>query len=302
MSVHSRAAGAHPLCVPGASAKASRHQAWDAACSVLQPPCPHPCAAAFCRAAVEEPAEPAPPPVVVIQPDGQYFCTARMDADWAAALAAAEAGEQGAKPGTDGPEQQGARGLRGRLAGWFSSGQSQRQDGQPPAPSAGGGGAADLAAAAAGPASTQLAVLQPQQQDQTRESAGSTTGVGQQPQAPAAPGTQEGAGSSALLPATSVVGVQPASPEQERQLAQRQQLLTQLAVRAAGARPRRQIPMYDFCLHPDAPGAEPGQQQQQDAQQAADSDAAAEAAVGAENAPATERAVAENGASSTRGA
>ena len=297
----------HPTAVPVAFAKGSP------ASSLMQPvhfswPLLTPTTRAVCRAAVKDPAEPAPPPVVVLQPDGQYFCTARMDADWAAALAAAEAGEQGVKPGTDGPEQPAARGLRGRLAGWFSSGQAQQQDGPPPAPSASGGGGAGLAAAA-GPASTQLAVLQPQQQEQTTESAGAASGVDQQSQAPAAPTTQEGAGSTALLLATSVVGVQPGSPEQERQLVQRQHLLTQLAVRAAGARTRRQIPMYDFCLHPDASGAEPGQQQQQqqqqqDAQLAADSGNAAEA-VDVENPSATERAAAaaaaaDNGATGTR--
>jgi hypothetical protein len=221
-----------------------------------------------------------------------------MDADWAAALAAAEAGEQGVKPGTDGPEQPAARGLRGRLAGWFSSGQAQQQDGLPPAPSArGDGGGGEGLAAAAGLASTQLAVLQPQPQEHATESADAASGLDQQPLAPAAPTTQQGAGSTAPPPATSVAGVQPASAEQERQLVQRQQLLTQLTVRAAGARSRRQIPMFDFCLHPEASSAEPGQQQQQDRQQAADSDSAAEA-VDVENPSAIERATAaaDNGA------
>ncbi len=44
-------------------------------------------------------AEPARPPVLVVMPDGQSLCTAREDAEWKAAMAAAESGEDAAKDG-----------------------------------------------------------------------------------------------------------------------------------------------------------------------------------------------------------
>lgn len=45
----------------------------------------------------EDDAEPPRPPVLVVMPDGQSLCTAREDADWKAALAAAEGGDNAVK-------------------------------------------------------------------------------------------------------------------------------------------------------------------------------------------------------------
>ncbi|KAL4448220.1 hypothetical protein ABPG75_005439 [Micractinium tetrahymenae] len=75
----------------------------------------------------EREAAPPQPPVVVLQPDGEHICTARMDAEWAAALEAAQRADQADKP----------------------AGQAQEQEPEADAPAAG-------AAAAASPAAQQV--------------------------------------------------------------------------------------------------------------------------------------------------
>lgn len=90
------------------------------------------------RCSAEEAASPAPPPVVVLQPDGEHICTARMDAEWAAALAAAQHGEQADKPAGLPAEQQpqggtpaaagvAAAGPAARPGSWWARLQRRRQ-------------------------------------------------------------------------------------------------------------------------------------------------------------------------------
>ncbi len=89
------------------------------------PPTPPRSLAPFwCR--LPEEAAPPPPPVVVLQPDGEQICTARMDAEWAAALAAAQHAEQADKPAGQPPEEPQGAGTQGAAGAAAASPASQR--------------------------------------------------------------------------------------------------------------------------------------------------------------------------------
>ena len=234
---------------------------------------------AYSRAAYdeEEPAEPPPPPMLVVQPDGQQLCTARMDAEWAAAVAAAglDAGDKYEGAAQAAGQQQGQAAAQqrrwwARMSPWQRRQQQQQQELAAAAAaadtsqaqrsvelaSAGAGAAQPLPAypsrrssgsvpaePALGPAASSSGRLQPRASSSGRglgRRSGSSGGSGAQPGGAAGP-------APARLRRASTGA----------QLADRQQLPQgpplSPRVGAASSRSRRMVPIYAMEVGPAAP-------------------------------------------------
>lgn len=207
---------------------------------------------------------PPVPPTLVVQPDGMQLCTARMDAEWAAAVAAAGAAGEAEKLET-GP-QGGAAAPQRR---WWG----RRQQQEPLAAAAAGGpegsqvslelaaaplGAPPVAAAAAttgGSSRSSRLDLEQGRPETPLVGAASSSSVLLQPQQQVPGGSlgRHSSGSADVLPGGSSARLRMLRASTGAQLVERQ---AQLAQRAGlNPRPRRQrtIPMFEMQLAMDVP-------------------------------------------------